>query len=67
MGELGLNIPVIGLAKRLETIVLPDFSEVALAKDNAGLKLLQRLRDEAHRFAKKYHMQLRLRKIGSSS
>ena len=67
LGELGLNIPVIGLAKRLETIVLPDFSEVSLAKDNAGLKLLQRLRDEAHRFAKKYHMQLRLRKIGSSS
>ena len=63
--KLGLSIPIIGLAKRLETIVLSGLSEVSLSKDNAGLKLLQRLRDEAHRFAKKYHMQLRLRKIGS--
>ena len=53
------------MEKRLETIVLSGLSEVSLSKDNAGLKLLQRLRDEAHRFAKKYHMQLRLRKIGS--
>lgn len=62
----GINIPVIGLAKRYETIVYHDgkeFIEVRLSKSNEGLKLLIQLRDEAHRFAQKYHHQLRLRKI----
>lgn len=61
--EYKLDIAVVGLAKRHETIVLSDFSEVNLLKNNQGLRLLQKLRDEAHRFAKKYHMQLRLRRI----
>ena len=61
--EMKLEIPVVGLAKRFETIILEDNGEVSLQKNNPGLLLLQRLRDEAHRFAKKYHLQLRLRKI----
>ena len=66
--EKNINVPVIGLAKRFETIVYKDdgnFIEVNLSKDNEGLKLLQRLRNEAHRFAQKYHHQLRLRKFKS--
>lgn len=63
LDEMKLDIPVIGLAKRYETIILKDNSEVSLDKSNHGLRLIQRLRDEAHRFAKKYHLQLRLRKI----
>jgi len=62
--ELGVNIPLIGLAKRLEKIVFldkNDYKEVILSKDNEGLKLLQRLRNEAHRFAQKYHHYLRLK------
>ena len=66
--EYQLDIPLIGLAKRLETIVFFDeveqkFVEVNLPKTNEGLKLLQRLRDEAHRTAKHYHHILRLKKL----
>uniref|UniRef100_A0A7C4TS38 Excinuclease ABC subunit UvrC n=1 Tax=candidate division WWE3 bacterium TaxID=2053526 RepID=A0A7C4TS38_UNCKA len=62
--SLGLeNICLIGLAKRFETIVLSDFSEILLERSNPGLQLLQRLRDEAHRFAKNYHIKLRLKKF----
>jgi excinuclease ABC subunit C len=46
------NIPVIGLAKRLEEIVFPGRKpSVLLKRSNAALQLLQRARDEAHRFA----------------
>jgi excinuclease ABC subunit C len=58
----GLDIPVIGLAKKRELIVIRkngDYSEISLESDNEGLKLLQRLRDEAHRFARVYHHKLR--------
>lgn len=61
-----LDIPLIGLAKKNETIVYKTekgFEEVVLPKDNEGLKLLIRLRDEAHRFAQRYHHHLRLKKI----
>jgi len=58
---------IIGLAKREETIVLSeDFSEIKLPKNNEGLKLLQRLRDEAHRFANSFNAQLRSKKIKES-
>ncbi len=44
--------PVIGLAKRLEEVFLPGYSDpMNLPKSSAGLKLLQQVRDEAHRFA----------------
>ena len=67
--EMGISIPVVGLAKRYETLVYTDggdFKEISLPKDNEGLKLLMSLRDEAHRFAQKYHHQLRLRKINEA-
>jgi len=59
---LGLypQIPVIGLAKRLEEIFLPFQSEsVMLPKTSTSLRLIQSLRDEAHRFAIEYHRTLR--------
>jgi len=51
--EMNLTeIPVIGLAKRLEEIVFPgEKPSVLLKKNNPALQLLQRARDEAHRFA----------------
>jgi excinuclease ABC subunit C len=49
---LGISIPVVGLAKRLEEIWLPDASDpIIMPRNSEGLFLLQRIRDEAHRFA----------------
>jgi excinuclease ABC subunit C len=61
LGTLGVrDQPIIGLAKRLEEVFLPDQSEpVLIAKASAGLRLLQQVRDEAHRFAITYHRSLR--------
>lgn len=54
------SIPVIGLAKRLEEIVLPGQSDtLLLPRTSTGLRLLQAIRDEAHRFAITYHRSLR--------
>lgn len=55
--SLGLHTqPVIGLAKRLEEVFVPGESlPLNIAKTSPGLKLLQRVRDEAHRFAIEYH------------
>lgn len=55
------KIVFIGLAKRLETIVIKNptgWDEVNLPKDSNALRLLQQLRDEAHRFANKYRKEL---------
>ena len=52
--------PVIGLAKRLEEVFLPDHSDPQnIPKVSSSLKLLQALRDESHRFAVTFHRQLR--------
>jgi excinuclease ABC subunit C len=62
LDESGMQIPLVGLAKREETIVIPDngdFIEVSLPKRSPSLHLLQRIRDEAHRFAITYHRKLR--------
>ncbi|TQL68135.1 excinuclease ABC subunit C [Nocardioides albertanoniae] len=55
--ELGINdIPVVGLAKRLEEVWVPDEEDpVILPRSSEGLYLLQRIRDEAHRFAISHH------------
>jgi excinuclease ABC subunit C len=55
--ELGINdIPVCGLAKRLEEVWLPaEEDPVILPRSSEGLYLLQRIRDEAHRFAINHH------------
>lgn len=66
LAKNNVNVPVIGLAKREETIVMPvknfnrtEFLEVKLPKSTPGVNLLRRLRDEAHRFAITYHRLLR--------
>ncbi|MDE0298711.1 MAG: excinuclease ABC subunit UvrC [Candidatus Poribacteria bacterium] len=61
------NLPIIGLAKRFEHIFLPGQSEpIVLRHDNPTLHLIQRLRDEAHRFALAYHRKLRSRALNHS-
>ena len=57
LDELGIDdIPVCGLAKRLEEVWLPGQADpVILARTSEGLYLLQRIRDEAHRFAITHH------------
>ena len=58
--KLGVQIPLVSLAKREEEVFLPNKrNPVKLSLDSLGLKLLQRTRDEAHRFAVKYHRHLR--------
>ena len=58
---LGLHdLPVVSLAEREEEIFLPGRSEsIYLDRDSAALHLIQRIRDEAHRFAITYHRKLR--------
>ncbi len=59
--DLGLHSqPVIGLAKRLEEVFVPGESlPMTIAKTSPALKLLQRVRDEAHRFAVTFHRERR--------
>jgi excinuclease ABC subunit C len=55
---------IIGLAKRLEEVFLPDKSDPELIpKTSSGLKLLQQVRDEAHRFAITFHRERRSKRI----
>jgi len=64
--EMGVDVAMISLAKREEILIYmdgSDFVEVKLDRTDESLKLIQRLRDEAHRFAKKYHHQLRVKKL----
>jgi excinuclease ABC subunit C len=57
------KIPIIGIAKRLEEIYFPeDPYPIHISKKSESLKLLQRLRDEAHRFAITFHRQIRSKK-----
>ncbi len=66
--NLGLHdLPVIGLAKQHEEIFRPGNSEpLLLSHDTGALKLLQRIRDEAHRFANNYNELLLRRRIKES-
>lgn len=60
--EKDIAIPAIGLAKRFETIIVPngnEMEEVLLGLNSDVTKLLQRIRDEAHRFAVSYHSTLK--------
>lgn len=67
ISEMGVDRPIIGLAKREETIVVPHvetdkkltFSEISLSKHAGALQVVMRIRDEAHRFAITYHRHLR--------
>jgi len=62
--KLGIHEqPIIGLAKRLEEVFLPERSEPeVIPKTSTGLRLLQQVRDEAHRFAITYHRTLRAKR-----
>ncbi len=66
--ELGIvDIPVCGLAKRLEEVWLPAQEDpVILARSSEGLYLLQRIRDEAHRFAINHHRSRRSKSMVES-
>lgn len=60
MEELGLNIDAIGLAERLEEVYMPgEPAPLMIPTGSPALHLLQRVRDEAHRFAITYHRSLR--------
>ncbi|MBW0115931.1 excinuclease ABC subunit UvrC [Pseudonocardia abyssalis] len=68
LAELGItDVAVCGLAKRLEEVWMPGEPDpVILSRTSEGLYLLQRLRDEAHRFAIAYHRQRRSKGMTSS-
>lgn len=67
LDALGLPLPIIGLAKQMEEIYRPNQPvPLRLRRDSPALHLIQRLRDEAHRFANAYHQQLRQRRIRES-
>jgi excinuclease ABC subunit C len=60
--ELGVygQMPIIGIAKRLEEIYFPgDSYPIHIDKKSESLRLLQRIRDEAHRFAITFHREVR--------
>ena len=61
LNKLNLNNqPIIALAKRLDEVFVPDISDAQnIPKTSSGLRLLQHIRDEAHRFAIEYHRKLR--------
>jgi excinuclease ABC subunit C len=69
LDELGLHdLPLVGLAKEREELVLPDVAEpVVLPVTSQALYLVQRLRDEAHRFAITYHRSLRAKRSTRSA
>ena len=60
LGELGLDIPVCGLAKADEEVFVPwDETPVVLPSGSASLYLIKQVRDESHRFAITFHRELR--------
>ena len=69
MRESGVDsVPVAGLAKENEEIFIPRKTEpIILPRSSPGLQLLQRLRDEAHRFALGYHKKVHKREIFASA
>jgi excinuclease ABC subunit C len=69
LDDLGVtDVAVIGLAKRLEEVWVPmETDPVILARNSEGLYLLQRIRDEAHRFAITYHRSKRSKRMTASA
>ena len=79
--DLGLTVPMIGLAKKMELIFMPlapaptlidgqmsyQYQAVELPLNSPGLMLLRKLRDEAHRFALTYHRKLRDKRMSGSA
>jgi excinuclease ABC subunit C len=70
LDELGLRdeIPVVSLAKQFEEVFVPGMSEsIKLPRQSEALFMLQRIRDESHRFAISYHRQLRDKRMTKSA
>ncbi|MDW3218213.1 MAG: excinuclease ABC subunit UvrC [Acidimicrobiales bacterium] len=70
LDELGLRdeIPVVSLAKQFEEVFVPGRSEsIRLPRQSEALYLLQRIRDESHRFAITFHRQLRDKRMTKSA
>lgn len=69
LDELGVgDVAVIGLAKRLEEVWVPSEPDpVIMPRNSEGLYLLQRIRDEAHRFAISYHRSKRSKRMTASA
>jgi excinuclease ABC subunit C len=69
LDELGItDVAVIGLAKRLEEVWVPSEPDpIILPRNSEGLYLLQRVRDEAHRFAINYHRSKRSKRMTASA
>lgn len=76
--EVGVTVPMVGLAKQLELLVVPleerpskesgpRYRDVELPLQSPGLVLVRRLRDEAHRFAQSFHRKLRDKNISRSA
>src|SRR5205807_8537436 len=64
----GVRVPMIGPAKKFEEICLPGQRDpVRLARNSQALFLLQRIRDEAHRFGLTYHRSLRSKAATTSA
>ena len=64
LNRFDLDIPVAGLAKRMEEVYVPGQPEpILIPRDQPALHLLQRVRDEAHRFAVMYHRQIRAKRM----
>lgn len=68
MREAGVDVPMIGLAKKQEEVFVPGRAEpLLLPEDSPGLRLLQQVRDEAHRFALRHHRSRRGRGMTASA
>ena len=63
LDRVGIELPAVGLAKREEELFVPGrLLPIVLPRRNAGLRLLQRARDEAHRFGLRHHRKARSRR-----
>jgi len=65
-GQFDAEIPILGLAKRTDTLYYVDGREISIPVTSPALKLLKRIRDESHRFAITFHRKLRGRKMVES-
>jgi len=66
LGEMDVSVPVASIAKENEQLFRPQRAPISLTLSSPGLQMLQRLRDEAHRFAISYHTRLRRRQTFTS-
>ncbi|HID32420.1 MAG TPA: excinuclease ABC subunit UvrC [bacterium (Candidatus Stahlbacteria)] len=67
LNRAGIKIPVFGLAKRFDHLFQPGGRMLSIQHHSPALKLLKRIRDEAHRFAINYHKRLRRKRLRRKS